>query len=438
MPKRLLLLVTLTLGLSFGTACRAEAQVSAAIRDQLAGEPKSMLLRVSLIDNLALESDFPGALQIAQQLLVELPGNPLILGKISYFRLSLGRYEEARESFQELLRHAPSSLDARYGLTKLFAILLDWDRVKSMCRDILQIDTGNFFGTLNTAWAEYNLKNFAEAYDWYNKPEWRNHRTMRLGKGWCLMRLKRYDEARTIFQGLCQEFPYDIECLNAFKEADMMALKKDLTKVSWGLQLTPDDVRRYLELAKRSRLSGKLQDALDLMLAIIQHDPRNLPAVAELAKIYGELGNWFQSDFYYSVYLNRKEDQEALSGKITALRGLGRFGEAARFARRLISVAPQATLGYLTLGDYHYQIGEFQNALDFYRSSSSSDTLILQGKGWSMLNLKQFDQAQKTFEDILKAQPTNQNALEGLREITDQKSRIPASGTVRPEAGHEK
>jgi tetratricopeptide (TPR) repeat protein len=404
-------------------------QGSATIRDLLAEEPKSQILRLSLIDNLALEGDYSGALAIARQLLLELPDNTLVRAKIGYFNLYLGRYEEAKETFQELLSRQNQSLDARYGLIRVFSVLLDWDRVKSVCQDVLSLDQGNFSAILNTAWAEFNLKNYPGAFDWYNTREHKNRRTMRLGQGWCLMRMKRFTEARSTFQLLCQEFPYDTECLNAFKEADMMTLRKEITKAPWGVMLTSDDIHRYLELAKKSRLSGKLKDALDLMNAILEHDPRNIPALAETARIHQEMGNFIQADFFYSVLLNRREDREALVGKITALRGLGRIGEAARFARRLLELAPNANLGHLTLGDYHYQIGEFQKALDSYVQAQSSETLILQGKGWSMLNLKQFDHAQNVFEEILKTQPQNANALEGLREIAEQKNRTAASGT---------
>lgn len=393
------------------------SESSAAVQDLLTNEPNSLILQIRFADSLGLEGKYSAALHVLENLLPPNPQNPVILGKIGYYQFYLGQYEKAMETFKDLLRCQPYSLDARYGLVRVFSVLLDWDRVETLCHEILKIDPNNFFACLNIGWAEFNLKNFSGAYDWYNAPAFRTRRRMSLGRGWCLVRLKRFEEAKIVFQELCLVFPYDTESLNAFKEADLLSAQKDLSQVGWVTILTPEDMERYLEFAKKSRLNGKLDDALKLVALIVDRNPKHLEAILEMARIYSELGNWEKADFTYSIYLNQKKDIEGLAGKILALRYLGRFGDASKFAAELLELDKTSVIANLTLGDYHYQIGEFEKALFFYNQSSIPTTLILQGKGWSQLNLKKVVEARITFESILAREPANQNALEGLKEV---------------------
>jgi tetratricopeptide (TPR) repeat protein len=194
-----------------------------------------------------------------------------------------------------------------------------------------------------------------------------------------------------------------------------------------------------LDAAKSAILAGKQQDALGLL------DPLLVRVEAEAAKhkerIYS--GQTPEQTLMYMVLAAGDHVSatdvgpvlgEANFWKAFALVDVGRASEAMPFFERAVALAPHNPQYICELAHLHAIRKESEVALDLYQrcldsnptapksAMNHSKAVALRGRGYVLIDMEKYGEAEAAFRDSLKVEPGNAVALRELDYIRQQRA----------------
>jgi tetratricopeptide (TPR) repeat protein len=105
--------------------------------------------------------DFRGGLELAEQALEALPGDPFGLGVLGDAQLALGQYDEAEATYLAMAKAAPG-LGSFSRLAAIYELRGDLEQAELTWRNALDLDGGT--RPENSAWARTELGNFHLTY----------------------------------------------------------------------------------------------------------------------------------------------------------------------------------------------------------------------------------------------------------------------------------
>jgi arylsulfatase A-like enzyme/Flp pilus assembly protein TadD len=181
------------------------------------------------------------------------------------------------------------------------------------------------------------------------------------------------------------------------------------------------EFKRYL-LAGHLARTGKANEAAEEFQSILAGDPRNLPAMIELARVDGTLHRYFDGESRLKAALaldpQNVEAEELLGDTWLAM---GDHARAEAEFRRLLTFAPhdyeaQFGLGLLTQSKHRYA-----EATEHFRAALAADPLSAEAHyqlGLILEAQSQRPQAVKEFQSALQIDPQYQPARRELAKIT--------------------
>lgn len=314
-----------------------------------------------------------------------------------------GKLLKAREAFERALELEPEFAEAESNLGHVMRRLGDLESARQHFAKALEIEPGNFSAQLNLATVYLEQESWAEAEKYFRvalerAPE---HPLALAYLGQCLFRQEKHDEAESVLQRSLQLAPGLIEASLAlgvlqkengrfaesvetfrrvydparpepylasqFAEAlHLAALDEEAVAVATELLnntsslTTPEAAEHFLHLAQLMRAAGRV----DLAICSYQSAVRIRPAGArEHLLLAGALVQDEQEEAALDVIARalqlRPGYQSAIALQITALRRLGREGEA----RRLQDFDAFLCVSDITAPDSYASVDAFNEAL---------------------------------------------------------------------------
>jgi tetratricopeptide (TPR) repeat protein len=347
------------------------------------------------------------------QTLSEFPDDAVLLCQSAAEAVTQGRYERARATYRAVLDRYPGSTTARHGLIDVSRALADWERVLALAQEC-----NDTYGLANAAWAHYNMKRYDQALAEYTDPRHAGTYAMRLGAAWCQLKLGARDTARAGFEQLQRDYPTDTGAA-----AGLETLAKDPPSPAPQKPLSEADAASAFATARMLRERNRSAAAVEVLSMLVENGVTAVRqrAAAELADVEAAQGSWSLASYHASVALTAGPAPEALRRKLRCLRQLGQWTDAELVARELLTREKDDALAVATVAQARFVAGDFAGALEFYRRTDPHDTLLEQGRAWSLLNTGDANAARAAFQGILARDPDNTSAREGLRRIEAQK-----------------
>lgn len=276
---------------------------------------------------------------------------------------------------------------------------------------------------LKEAWKDYAAKNYDSAstkFDSVSKnfPLWAEPYD---GLGWCLYQKGQYLEAEKMFKKSLKAYPSYASSLNGLYYVSLWRYSK--SNKAWGLYY-----------------KGKYDDAIKAFNEILSQPAEQYPP-DEMWAVYDGLGwSYYWKKDYKSSEKNFSDALKALSNYADAQKGLGFIAyKNGNYEKAIEYLNKSAAYYYLdlsiktTLAWSYYKSGDSKKAKDifsyalqinpYYVTDENLIKLISKEKNWNTLHndigwgyygLKEYNKAEKEFNEVLKADPKNDAALTGL------------------------
>ena len=270
-----------------------------------------------------------------------------------------------------------------------------------------------------------------------------------------LRQMRRPAEARAQFETLLQRHPAVAEAHYGLGLAcqDMMDMAGAEAAFRTALGLKPALLPATLGLATICNLTGRADEALDLLAPASAPDPRLGAAIEQqrgVARLAKEQNREALAHFESALALEPRHPEAAHSRAI-ALKSLGRDEEALEVLRLLVRDNPADLMAHDTLNQLLYRLkrdGEFLRsyddaaakfpalphfalakaaflargerhgeALDLYDHAlklAPGEPVVLQGRAMAQLKLQQVDAAIASYEEGLNRAPDDLNMLTGV------------------------
>ncbi len=152
------------------------------------------------------------------------------------------------------------------------------------------------------------------------------------------------------------------------KEARADSVVED---VATGGSPVVSEIEAWYREARTLADSGRLDEAADLYVRIIDRDPRHVRALNNLGIVYDRLGRYDEALVQYREALQQEPENVKLLSNIGAVLGtLGRYAEAESELHRALRLAPESPDVLQNLGYVQYRKGLYPAALESFRRAS--------------------------------------------------------------------
>lgn len=351
-------------------------EAAKAFEAAVASEPKSILNRVALADFQINENRVEEAEKVVRSILEDDPGNPeglVLRGRIDIAKKDL---PAAQRRFEEAVQRAPSMAMAHHFLGVTQAMRGNDNLAIQSLKKALELDSridmarralGNLYlESGQPELAEEVLKPLVSGRH-FDRPAV-------LAYAEALRRLKRFEEAHSILDGLLKDHPGD----------------RDLLLAKGRLLLT----------------TGKTEEAVETYRKALAQDPTSQEAVLRIAEVTlakqgpGEARKWIESRLpdmkEKAVFLN-------ILGKISFLEN--KLDQAEEYLKKSIEENPNLVDTYVTLSQVYVRKGSQEKALKLYqdlakKKPDSPSVLMLTGMLFESMG--RVEEAMKQYEGALK------------------------------------
>lgn len=223
---------------------------------------------------------------------------------------------------------------------------------------------------------------------------------------------KQYAEARAALEQICQLAPQDATAwmtLGDFaeKQRDFASAEKAYRQV---LQLGGDVGGCHIRLARLLVMHDKMEEAEAHYRAHLEINPNDVAGYHLLGVVLEGRDDMEAAEAVYRKAKQINADNaQILAGLGRVLRHQGKDEEARVHLERAIEINPQLGAPYLEMGNLHRHDGNFDEALEnydkFYRYSPGEKGIYLLSKAFLAVQLEQYDQAMKLFDQVITINP---------------------------------
>jgi len=311
-------------------------------------------LAISTGRELAKKGELNAALLVFNGLLSEFGDDPEVLFNIASTYVLLNRVQEAKQTFQRLLKYQPKNLLAHFNLANIY------EREGNLDKAIEHLET---IDRLN---AKNRITRVARE---------------RLGilRGRRFMAQRRFRAAVEAFRQVVEANPKNQEAWFNLGAAYLQMGDHEQGEAAFKevLALDPDNFSARLNLANFYLAVGRVNEAIEQLRYVIEHDQRGRyrkVATARLNDVYTTLAD--QKLRAGQVEEGLKEYEKALAifpGNVKALFNKGvilaqqkKLDEAAEAFRKVIQLDPKNLRAYLNLAYIHEQKNELTLASQQY------------------------------------------------------------------------
>lgn len=177
-------------------------------------------------------------------------------------------------------------------------------------------------------------------------------------------------------------------------------------------------VRKTFLKADTHLSRNEFEEALPLLLAVIEAEPDHLEAHHRLGLSYLKKGDFPQAELYFSKLVNLKQDPVYFSNLGAALYQQQRLVEAAEAYENAIALDDKRGERLQSLGQVYYELGEDEKALHYFERASRRkpkdiDLKFILADYYE--RLVRLDEAIETLEGILELDPYNDEVKKRLK-----------------------
>ena len=199
------------------------------------------------------------------------------------------------------------------------------------------------------------------------------------------------------------------------EEAPLMPAREETVEERAELLGT---VRKTFLKADTHLSRNEFEEALPLLLAVIEAEPDHLEAHHKLGLSYLKQGDFPQAELYFSKLVNLKQDPVYFSNLGAALYQQQRLVEAAEAYENAIALDDRRGERLQSLGQVYYELGEDDKALHYFeraarRKPKDIDLKLILVDYYE--RLVRLEEAIETMEGILELDPYNEDVKKRLK-----------------------
>lgn len=177
-------------------------------------------------------------------------------------------------------------------------------------------------------------------------------------------------------------------------------------------------VRKTYMKADTHLSRNEFEEALPLLLAVIEAEPDHLEAHHKLGLAFMKQADFPQAELYFSKLVNLKQDPVFFSNLGAALYQQQRLVEAAEAYENAIALDDRRGERLQSLGQVYYELGEDDKALHYFeraarRKPKDIDLKLILAEYYE--RLVRLDEAIETMEGILELDPYNDEIKKRLK-----------------------
>lgn len=241
-------------------------------------------------------------------------------------------------------------------------------------------------------------------------------RAVKLEIAYDLRELSRFDEAETVLLSILEEQPVHFGALTALGHLARRRGNRSasLAYFEAARDADPSQSSVMVEIASDLRAIGKISEAEQVLLNLVEQQPKNHRALVALAQIARQRGDQAAALSYLEaardVTPNHADDRLALAAEF---RDLFRFDTAEQICQQVLKEAPGHSTALVELGLVARRQGKRTEALEHFRYATQAP--VRNGRAYLELATELrdrglYEEALQTIETLIQLEPGNIHA----------------------------
>src|SRR5438067_1212189 len=344
-----------------------------------------------------------------------LPDNVVLLLERGFAEYERQEYEKAIESFDTVLKHEPKNVDALKWKIASFRGLRRFDEAEEAAEVALKLVPDNVSLLVEGGIADYSREQYEKAIEFFDtalKREPKNADALKW-KISSLRGLRRFDEAEKAAEDALKLFPDNVSLLleRGFVEQSREQYEKAIEFFEAALGHEPKNAEALKWKITSLRLLGRLDEAETATEDALKLLPNNVLLLLERGYVEYVRQKYEKAIEFFEAALQREpKNPEALRAKVSSLRGLRRFGDAATATEDALKLLPNNVSLLIERGFVEQNREQYEKASQFFEAALGREPKNPEALKWkiaSLRALRHFDDAKMAAEDALKLLPDN-------------------------------
>lgn len=334
-------------------------------------------------------------------------------------QFQVGNLEKAESIYMQAVRRNPRSAQYRSALSLVQAELYKLNVAEDNAKQALKLDPKNPYAHIALGMVYRN-------------------RTASSDMEYRLQRDTLLEQAANEFQTALRYDPHNADAQNRLGETYRMQGKLGEAQDAFeaALDLDPRYSDAHANLGTVLKAKGQSQAAIDHYKQAIKLNSKNYKAHYYLGEALTDLGQYHAALESFNTALSQKRDSAMVHTKMgEALEKQGNEAAAIAHYRQAIQSKPEYFPAYQHLANVFDYRGDEELAISELKSGLNANPNALPLKnqvGWLSLKADKPDQAVLFYREVLKSDPTNAEALDGIAQAyTVVAQRLAAQGTFQ-------
>ncbi|MGB3512054.1 MAG: tetratricopeptide repeat protein, partial [Microcoleaceae cyanobacterium] len=345
-------------------------------------------------EKLNKEGKIEEAVEFYQQALILNPQQPMpIYRNCGNNVITLGRFEEAEATFQQLIKVYPELPDGYNGYARVTHSWADW---------------------------ELALQRWSEAI--FKFPE---NIGFQVNKGNVLINLSRFDEAEAVFQQLIEKYPNQTQGYEGYARITHSFADWQLALQRWSeaIEKFPENIGFQVNKGNILINLSRFDEAEAVFEQLIKKYPERPQGYERYAALTHHLADWELALKRWSEAIFKFPNNISFQvQKGNALIKLSRFDEAEAVFQQLIEKSPRQPQGYDGYARVTHHLADWELALERWDNAINQlpyNLNFLVQKGNALIKLSRFDEADAVFQEIIQKYPRHYHGYDGYGRVAN-------------------
>ena len=244
-----------------------------------------------------------------------------------------------------------------------------------------------------------------------------------------LFAARQFQDARNRAESILKDNPTEVraQLLLSTSDSELGHLKKAIEEASQGVQMAPDQAGPYLTLGLLQEKGQDLWAAEENLRQAVERDPRMLLGRLGLADLYQRQKRWTEAEAQYRGAIDVDSSNPIVWASLASLYvAWGKRDLAEQTLQDAKKAVPNDANGYRLLGDFYVATGQSEKARSEFASlfrEHPLDLLVRRRYIGLLIQDKQFDEAMRLNDEILKRDPKDAESLISKGQLLDLKQR---------------
>ncbi|PYI92516.1 MAG: hypothetical protein DME97_09340 [Verrucomicrobia bacterium] len=348
-----------------------------------------------------------------------MPDNTSILVEAGIADYGREQYDKAIEFFDTALKREPKNADALKWKISSLRGLRRFDEAEKAAEDALKLFPDNVSLLLERGFVEQSREQYEKAIEFFEAAlghEPKNAEALKW-KITSLRLLGRLDEAEAAAEGALKLLPNNVSLLveRSYVENSRQEYKKAIEFFDAALMREPKNPEALKWKITSLRLLGRLDEAETATEDALKLLPNNVLLLLERGYVEYVRQKYEKAIEFFEAALQREpKNPEALRAKVSSLRGLRRFGDAATATEDALKLLPNNVSLLIERGFVEQNREQYEKASQFFEAALGHEPKNAEALKWKTTSLRlrgRLDEAAAAADDALKLLPNNVSLL---------------------------